>query len=384
MVSRSDFKRNGSRWPFTFKRTGGVISTEPPAQAVGAAWLPKALQTRDHLGAMQPYVERYEYRAGFIFSILVHIVLLYIIQHHQPKFLPPDQVFSVELEPEAPPRLPAVEVKTQIVTAPENSQEKPPLETNLLAERDSSAERQQIRRGDHLKADNKPAEKAPAAQNKEPRQQKQNQATQPEQPKAPTEPLKTLKLDQATVLDRFSGPKANNSVPSSNTSGYRAFSRPMGSGAAFIGLKGTTDFLPNLPDGDITLLNTKADRFAVFVRRVASQVFGQLRASGWENLSASDIARMSDDTQVIVVMRLNGELESIKLIDGSGSTAFDRVVVEAARSGARDPNPPPAAAASDGKIHFTFQARSWVQAATNQRTGAPTERRWLLLATGLD
>jgi hypothetical protein len=31
-----------------------------------------------------------------------------------------------------------------------------------------------------------------------------------------------------------------------------------------------------------------------------------------------------------------------------------------------------------------FKAKSWVQGAVNGKTGAPVERRWLLLATGLE
>ena len=332
-------------------------------------------------------VERYDYRAGLIFSLLVHLALLYILQQHQTRLSIPDRVINVVLEsPPVEQKQSATEAEAQIVSQPENLEASKPVETRLLAEKDSLAEREQIRRGEHPNAGSAASQQA----SKAPPQQKAPRSSPPshlpaEAPgKELPNQLTTLKLDQATLITKYSDAGKSSALPSSNASGYRAFSRPIGSGAAFIGLKGSTDFLPNLPDGDITLLNTKADRFAVFVRRVASQVFGQLRASGWENLSSSDIARMSDDTTVTVVMSIDGAFESIKLVDGSGSTAFDRVVVEAARHGARDPNPPKAAAATDGKIHFTFQARSWVQAATNQRTGAPTERRWLLLATGLD
>ena len=41
------------------------------------------------------------------------------------------------------------------------------------------------------------------------------------------------------------------------------------------------------------------------------------------------------------------------------------------------------AQAGDGTIHFIFKARSWTQLGANPRSGAPTEYRWLLLATGL-
>ena len=39
------------------------------------------------------------------------------------------------------------------------------------------------------------------------------------------------------------------------------------------GPRGSADYLPNVRQGDITLLNTKADRFAPFVRRVGMRVF---------------------------------------------------------------------------------------------------------------
>lgn len=337
-----------------------------------------------------------------IFSVLVHLGLLFLFQSLRSPHQIAEQVFSVEI---APPNIlsqpkTVAPIEHQIVTQPEQTENSSVTDTNLLSEKDNSTTHQQIKHGDSPDAGGQvKVQKSPASQSEKQVQKKEIKSASAQKTEASQSPesnkearekpdaitdLKTLRLDDATLIDKFSKPKNSNPAHTSNSAGYQAFSRPMGSGAAFIGLRGTTDFLPNLPDGDITLLNTKADRFAVFVRRVASQVFGQLRASGWENLSASDIARMSDDTTVTVVMSLKGEMESIKLIDGSGSTAFDRVVLEAVRSGTRDPNPPKDAAASDGKIHFTFQSRCWVQAATNQRTGAPTERRWLLLATGLD
>src|SRR5690606_20546577 len=105
-------------------------------------------------------------------------------------------------------------------------------------------------------------------------------------------------LDRQGLIDRFrKTPEERNTSQDSHGSpmsagslaGYKAFSRPAGSGARFIGASGAPDHLPSLPDGDITLLNTKANQFAVFVRRVATQVFGELRLTGWESLLASDI-----------------------------------------------------------------------------------------------
>jgi hypothetical protein len=206
--------------------------------------------------------------------------------------------------------------------------------------------------------------------------------------------LKSLKLDETTLSERFgrsaaqakqgneqaNQPQTENTSPSS----YAAFSRPPGSGAAFLGDAGINDHLPNLPDGDITLLNAKANQYAGFVRRVAVQVFAQLRAQGWERLSAIEIARLSDFTTIEAVLSPEGRFMRIRLLASSGSSAFDTVVNLSVSSGASDPNPPAGARASDGLIHFIFKARSWSQVGAGRRTGAPVEHRWLLLATGLE
>jgi hypothetical protein len=223
-----------------------------------------------------------------------------------------------------------------------------------------------------------------------------------------------LKLDESTVALKFGAPKTPQSKssdtdrikpqhdvsersltqrilespttkPSFSTSSYQAFSRPAGSGAAFLGGGGgTSDHLPNLPDGDITLLNAKANIYASFVRRVAIQVFNQLRAEGWEALNATEIREISDFTTVRATMSPAGRLISAEILERSGSAQFDDVVKTSAIKGAADPNPPAGAKASDGMIHFIFKARSWTQMAVNRRSGAPFEQRWILLATGLE
>jgi hypothetical protein len=203
--------------------------------------------------------------------------------------------------------------------------------------------------------------------------------------------LKNLTLDDSTLTKKFG---KNQSEPSkqpapsqqsaTNLNQYRAFSRPQGSGATFIGSAGVSDHLPSLPDGDITLLNAKANTYAGFVRRVAVQVFGQLKSKGWERLSAGELRALSDFTTVEAVLSPEGNLIKTVIIGSSGSTSFDTVVNQSAASGARDPNPPPGARANDGNIHFIFKARSWSQIGVSPRNGLPSERRWLLLATGLE
>jgi TonB family protein len=202
-------------------------------------------------------------------------------------------------------------------------------------------------------------------------------------------PLKHLALDPQTVLRDFSSKESHTEPPSNDPlaapeSEYRAFSRPRGSGAAIVGLRGNNDYLPNLPDGDLTLLNTKANRFAVFVRRVATQVFGQLRRSGWEHLQPGDINRINDHTTVLATLSASGKLLKAELLAPSGSARFDEVVLDAVKKGAQDPHPPPGAESSDGTIKFIFKSKSWVRLSADPRGPGFGERRWILLGTGLE
>jgi len=142
---------------------------------------------------------------------------------------------------------------------------------------------------------------------------------------------------------------------------------------------GSSAHLPNIPDGQITLLNAKADRHAVFVRRVALQVFGKLKQLGWTNLSSGEISRIRSFAMVEAVMSPEGKLLAASVKDSSGLKKFDGTMLEAGKDGTWDQNPPTSAKAADGNIHFIFKARSW--SARVGETGR--EKRWLLMATGL-
>ncbi len=142
---------------------------------------------------------------------------------------------------------------------------------------------------------------------------------------------------------------------------------------------GIQDFLPEIPDGDITLLNSKADRFAVFVRRVALQVFGTIRQTNWQDLPFSEIIKLRHFATIHVTMSPEGKLISSKIAKSSGSKAFDLVIKKSAKKGAWDQNPPSGATASDGNIHFVFQSRVWARGAVE----GVREQRWILLGTGL-
>jgi hypothetical protein len=97
----------------------------------------------------------------------------------------------------------------------------------------------------------------------------------------------------------------------------------------------------------------------------------------------SEVRRINDFTTIEAILSPEGRFVTMRLIEGSGSAQFDSVVKQAVPAGMRDPNPPAGARASDGMIHFIFKARSWASIGAG-RSGAPSEHRWILLATGLE
>lgn len=343
---------------------------------------------------------------AFVLSLFLHLALGWMFaasflgeRHERVR-----EADVVEVTLSAPIELKKI-ARQQIVSPPDLPDVQEPPDSTLNSERNAVTEKEQIRRGDSPEAgpvvnNDVGAVAPPTARIAALRYEKELVAPPARQRRAPISPRTTevpprpreLDLDTRSLLASLSAtplPKTLDEVIKNSTGAtnaappYRPFSRPSGSGAAFLGLAGSADYLPNLPDGDITLLNTKANQYAVFVRRVATLVFGQLKSSGWEYLRAADVAAIDEYTTVEAIMSPDGKLLGAILRGRSGSSRFDEVVLQASRNGVRDFNPPRGAVAEDGNIHFVFQSKSWIAGGQNPRSGAPFERRWLLLETGL-
>jgi len=304
---------------------------------------------------------------GILLSVILHVLTLPILFSASKPSINEEFIATVSFVP--PPRVEreiAPEPKRQIVTPPEASEPvKETKPTKYLSEKDTFTAKEQIRRGDNGGAVGRSQQKT---------------VMQPKPETKPQSPPKevSLKLDQGTLLSKFASKKE----PVKNTSS-EPFSRPSGSGAQFIGLGGSSDFLPNLPDGDITLLNAKADKFAVFVRRVATQVFAAMRANGLELLSIPDLQSAREMNTVRAVLSPSGDLIKVTIESESGSSRFDEVLLGAVKKGAKDKNPPKDAAGPDGNYYFVFKSQSWARNEVS-KTGAHFRRMWLLLATGLE
>ena len=341
------------------------------------------------------YYEKLPYlNYGIFFSVIVHIILLYclikkpdITKHnlHNSR-----DIFFVEFYPKSKNKNKIIkskdkvdneiQLKNQIVDNSDIINNKVPIRTNLKSDKNNTVTKEQIKRGDSLNVNNIKNSNLKTKYNV--KNDINNKISNNVQKSKPL----SLKLDNETLFKNFGNIKNNNqensSLSVSKNLSYKPFSRPQGSGARFLGSYGSSMYLPNLPDGDMTMLNTKAEYFAVFVRRVATRVFSELRLSGWENLSKEDIYQINSFSEIEATMSLSGNILSVKLLSSSGSFSFDDILKQAVKTAGKDSNPPQNAKADDGLIHFIFQAKSWSKLGTNPN-GSLGERRWLLLSTGL-
>lgn len=331
---------------------------------------------------------------GLVLSAILHVALIWALN---PLKAPKDEaILVVDLIPSIPePKFKEPTQQKQIVSPSQTSSETAPkLDTRLLSDRDSSVEKEQIKRGDDPNSGKVIGKQLSSPPSQAAKQFKAAKAEKQESnSEGPPKKLTQLRLDSDTMREKFAvksphDPKTmeeevQRATSGSASEGYRTFSRPIGAGAAVLGTGGSPDYLPNLPDGDITMLNAKASRFAVFVRRVATGVFSQLRSQGWDSLRGEDIVAISQPAIMRATLSPQGKLMGVTLLRPSGSDRFDQVLSAAVKAGARDPNPPKEAADENGNFSFIFQSQSWAKMALS-RNGAPTQRRWLLLATGLE
>lgn len=119
---------------------------------------------------------------------------------------------------------------------------------------------------------------------------------------------------------------------------------------------GVPDDLPDIRQGNLTFLNTKAHRFAPFVRRVALRVFQHLIILQRKNLHINDVVAAREMSTIEAKLDDKGALKGLVIQTRSGSYAVDSALLKACENGAWDENPPPEAHAEDGMIHFIFRS----------------------------
>ncbi|MEB2283930.1 MAG: hypothetical protein B6D46_08385 [Polyangiaceae bacterium UTPRO1] len=122
------------------------------------------------------------------------------------------------------------------------------------------------------------------------------------------------------------------------------------------GTRGTLDDLPNIQRGTVTLLNTKANEFSPFVRRVGERVFQHLIIRQ-RRLELEQILSARSPVQMRAILDARGRLKSVVIEAQSGSASMDDTLSDALDTAAFDNNPPQAAAKPNGDFEFLFQAQ---------------------------
>jgi hypothetical protein len=260
--------------------------------------------------------------------------------------------------PEEPPAQ-AIPLPEQQIVSPSDAGEEipPPPDTRLLSDRDNVVQEQLVRRG-------------------EPAQQEGEEATEPE----PLEPPAPAAENEGTGGgdQRLAAlPKLDQLLPNALQLAGEGYGAAPGSAGTKEEVEakeerpprrfdnvwlptskdvGTLDFLPDVREGDITLLNTKAELFAPFVRRVAVRVFQNLLILLRRELP--NLVGTAEETVTLeAVMTRSGDLASLTIKERSSdlSVGSGRMLQQACRQGFFDRNPPAGAESDDGQIHFLLR-----------------------------
>jgi hypothetical protein len=308
---------------------------------------------------------------------------------------PPEAAKPIEEPPpQAPPpeqperKLPVPE--QQIVAPSDAGKNEVPPETRLLSDRDNRVEQQTVKKGNPAPGEESPGEKVPPPKSKP----AQARPKPPEQPRggnrrnrepppqvAALPSIDRLMPNALRLAEEGYGSQAETPAEQFAQADQARRLKPRGAEGLLLpsgGPIGTLDFLPDVREGDITLLNTKAEVFAPFVRRVAVRVFQNFLISLKREMAAAGVPT-TETVEAEAVMDARGEMIAFNVSQRSTRIALasDRRLQQACHDGFFDRNPPPGARAKDGKIHFVF--RTAVEYTPAPRGGA----YYVFLAAGL-
>jgi outer membrane biosynthesis protein TonB len=306
-----------------------------------------------------------------------------------PKVLPKAAPAPAAPAPAAP-AAPAIAIpKQQIVTPPDAGEEKEPANTRFLSDRNNTVKEETVHRGEppagNPEAKQRPAETKQKVEAKRPQHEARAEVARgPAAESAGARPQVAAlpKLDQLLPSSedliregavRPDEPEPAKPAPEQQASVERKDLLRHGDPWRTGGLRGgTMDFLPTVREGDITLLNTKADLFAPFVRRVAARVFEHLQIALRQAAQRASGGSGREYAQVEAVMSKAGQLVNARIVDrGSNSTlGADRELLGVTKPDIFfDSNPPSGAEAADGNIHFVLLIDLMVQADPRSARG---------------
>jgi hypothetical protein len=344
---------------------------------------------------------------ALVLSVLLHgllLSLLPLIRRVHLEFPQPAQLLDVDVLPlpkpaaprpplaappaQAAPAAPAVPLpKQQIVSPPDQGEEKEPENARFLSDRNNTVKEERIHRGEPAPGDPDSAHKAPPQPVAKPNPERAH-AAEPERARSNPQLAALPKLDQLLpsagdlIREGVVRPEAAAPPPAVEAQASKQRNDLLSHGDPWRGRGrgGSMDFLPAIREGDITLLNTKAEQFAPFVRRVAVRVFENFIILLRRSYANGEVSA-EEEVSVEAVMDKSGRLVSLTTKERSATSALatDRSLQSALHEGFFDRNPPPGAESNDGNIHFMFVARViGVADPSGRRVPA-----WALLGTGL-
>jgi TonB family protein len=247
----------------------------------------------------------------------------------------------------------------QVVDIPTPRNQSPPKEARYAAEQDSTVEKETHHKG-------APEHKTPPPQPPQPTllAMREPSPPTPAQRKgamgAPgAEPQPSGQDPQTESLPRPATPGAPGAPPTrpappqavSLMPSQQTLSRALGGG-------GTSDYLPDIDEGDDTALNAKKWKFASFFNRVKEQIRQHWHAAqeyAKRDPTGSLYGGKVRFTVLIVRLMPDGSLADVSLERPSGVDFLDDVAVEAVKEAQPFPNPPQQLVdRAAGKISFRF------------------------------
>jgi len=285
---------------------------------------------------------------------------------------PPLEVALLPPELPKPAQAPA---PRQMVAPPDRINDRPPDNPRFESDRDNTVEHETVAPGvPNPGQEVPPAPKSPPQQRAvapdrpppAPPKQVAQRPVPPPRPAAP-EPKRAPALDDlfasteelVTAQQAAQQAQQQRSQAEEASDGKRRLAlavAPVAPEWALSGPRGTLDNLPDIQRGSVTLLNTKANEFSPFVRRVGERVFQHL-VIRQRRLELQQILNARHPVQMRAILDSKGKLKSVQIDDQSGSATMDDTLSDALNTAAFDNNPPPAAANANGDFEFVFQAQ---------------------------
>lgn len=265
----------------------------------------------------------------------------------------PDEPEAAQPEAEKPPELEVPLPEQQIVAVPDGGREEPPPDTRFLSDRDNRVEEQMVRKGEPEASREEP--NPAAGDDGDGEKAEEKPAAPPLAAKPPLPGLNDLLPGALALASRQRDlPLPEPTAPAAATGAGRRVRRAE-DWQPQTTLRGSLDYLPDVQPGHLTLLNTKADLFAPFVRRVMVRVFQNMLIL--LRRAAPSIRGGRERVQAEAVMDPSGAMLTITIQERSTTMAIglDRMLREACDAAFFDRNPPPGAESADGNIHFVLE-----------------------------